>query len=43
MTDAPYVTHVPVLTGGFGREDVRRFYADYFIGHWPADTQMRPI
>ena len=43
MTDAPYVTHVPVLTGGCGREDVRRFYAGYFIGRWPADTQMRPI
>src|SRR4051794_33344731 len=43
MTDAPYVTHVPVLTGGCGREDVRRFYAGCFIGRWPADTQMRPI
>jgi carboxymethylenebutenolidase len=43
MTDAPYVTHVPVLTGGCGRDDVRRFYSSYFIGHWPADTQLKPI
>ena len=43
MTDAPYVTHVPVLTGGCGREEVRRFYATYFVGHWPADTQIKPV
>ncbi len=28
MTDDPYLTHVPVLTGGIGREDVCRFYLD---------------
>ena len=27
MTDAPYVTHVPVLTGVYGYDDVRSFYA----------------
>jgi carboxymethylenebutenolidase len=43
MTDAPYVTHVPVMTGGCGREEVRRFYSSYFIGRWPADTQLKPI
>jgi hypothetical protein len=30
MTDAPYVTHVPVLTGGYGRDEVRHFYATWF-------------
>ncbi len=40
MTDAPVLTHVPVLTGGYGREAVRAFYRRYFIGRWPADTSM---
>src|SRR5262245_53037718 len=40
MTDAPYVTHVPVLTGGHGRDEVRRFYESWFVGRWPADTQV---
>jgi carboxymethylenebutenolidase len=43
MTEAPYVTHVPVMTGGCGRDEVRRFYSSYFIGRWPADTQLKPI
>ena len=42
MTEAPYVTHVPVMTGGYGRGEVRRFYRSYFIGGWPADTQLKP-
>ena len=32
MTDTPYVTHVPVLTGGYGRSEVRAFYAAWFVG-----------
>ena len=36
MTDAPYVNHVPAMTGGVGREEVRRFYGEHFIGKWPA-------
>jgi carboxymethylenebutenolidase len=43
MVDAPYVTHVPVMTGGCGRDDVRRFYSSYFIDRWPADTQLKPV
>jgi carboxymethylenebutenolidase len=43
MVKDPYVTHVPVLTGGCGGDDVRRFYSSYFIGHWPEDTQLKPI
>ena len=38
MGDAPHVTHVPTMTGGNGRDDVRRFYETWFIGHWPEDT-----
>jgi carboxymethylenebutenolidase len=43
MTEDPYLNHVPVLTGGIGREEVRRFYEQIFIGHWPADTTMERI
>ena len=25
------------MTGGSGREAVRRFYETWFIGHWPED------
>jgi carboxymethylenebutenolidase len=43
MTDDPYVYQVPVMTGGVGFEDVRRFYGEHFIGKWPEDTEIRPV
>jgi carboxymethylenebutenolidase len=43
MSDRPHVTHVPTMTGGAGREAVRRFYETWFIGHWPEDTVVTPI
>jgi carboxymethylenebutenolidase len=43
MTDVPYITHVPVLTGGHGRDEVRQFYATWFVGRWPADVQVTQI
>jgi carboxymethylenebutenolidase len=43
MTGDPYLNHVPVLTGGIGQDEVRRFYEQVFIGHWPADTTMQRI
>jgi carboxymethylenebutenolidase len=43
MTDDPYLNHVPVLTGGIGWDEVRQFYQQVFIGHWPADTTMRRV
>jgi carboxymethylenebutenolidase len=43
MTDDPYVNHVPVMTGGVGREDVRRFYGEHFISKWPADIEITPV
>ena len=43
MANDPYVTHVPVMTGGSGRDEMRRFYSSYFIGRWPADTELKPI
>jgi carboxymethylenebutenolidase len=43
MSADPYVNHVPVLIGGTGRDEVRRFYEQVFIGHWPADTTMERV
>jgi carboxymethylenebutenolidase len=43
MSATPHVTHVPTMTGGNGREAVRRFYETLFIGHWPEDTEITPV
>ena len=43
MTSEPYLTHVPTLTGGTGRDEVRQFYSDHFVGHWPDDVDVKPI
>ncbi len=43
MSDQPYLTHVPVMTGGYGTDQVRDFYSRTFIGHWPSDTAITPI
>ena len=43
MAAAPHVTHVPTMTGGNGREAVRRFYETWFIGHWPKDTSIQRL
>ena len=43
ITSDPFVTHVPTLTGGTGRDEVERFYRDYFVGHWPEDVEVKPI
>lgn len=43
MADAPHVTHVPTMTGGYGRDAVRTFYETWFIGHWPKDTVVEQL
>jgi carboxymethylenebutenolidase len=43
MTPDAYVNHVPVLTGGVGRQELREFYADHFIPKMPAETEIVPI
>jgi carboxymethylenebutenolidase len=40
MTDEPHVNHVPVMTGGCGRENVRDFYSKYFIPCQPQDVGL---
>lgn len=41
MTDENYVNHVPVMTGGCGRNEMIAFYANHFIPKMPADTTLR--
>jgi carboxymethylenebutenolidase len=43
MSEEAYVNHVPVLTGGVGRGQLRDFYANHFIPHMPPDTAMTPV
>ena len=40
MVEDAYVNHVPVLTGGSGRDELRDFYSKRFIPQIPPDTEM---
>ncbi|MBN9537256.1 MAG: ester cyclase [Alphaproteobacteria bacterium] len=43
MVEAPYVNHVPTLTGGVGHDQLKRFYKYHFIGGNPPDTALTPV
>jgi carboxymethylenebutenolidase len=43
MTDEPSLTHVPVITGARGKEPLRDFYRDHFVGKWPSDLSVERI
>jgi carboxymethylenebutenolidase len=43
MVPDAYVNHIPVLTGGVGREQLREFYSQHFIPKMPPDTEIVPI
>ena len=43
MVEDAYVNHIPVLTGGVGREQLREFYSKRFIPQMPPDTEMIPL
>jgi carboxymethylenebutenolidase len=43
MVAEPYVHCVPVMTGGFGGQGVRRFYSEHFINQIPKDANVTPI
>src|SRR5262249_58394799 len=43
MVADAYVNHIPVLTGGRGRDELQEFYARRFIPQMPPDTEMTPI
>lgn len=43
MVKDAYVNHVPVLTGGSGRKELRKFYSKYFIPQMPPDMKIVPV
>ena len=43
MVEDAYVNHIPVLTGGVGKGELREFYAKRFIPQMPPDTEMTPV
>ena len=43
MVPDAYVNHIPVLTGGYGREALRAFYSQDFIPAMPPDTKIVPV
>jgi len=43
MVDDAYVNHIPVLTGGVGKDALREFYSTRFIPQMPPDTEVIPV
>jgi len=43
MVHDAYVNHIPVMTGGYGHEALRRFYQEDFISPMPADTSIQLV
>jgi len=43
MAPDAYVNHIPVMTGGVGREALREFYSRFFIPKMPVDTEIVPV
>lgn len=43
MVEDAYVNHIPVMTGGVGKDELRKFYAKHFIPKMPPNTEMIPI
>jgi len=43
MVDDAYVNHIPVLTGGVGKDALREFYSKRFIPQMPPDTEVIPV
>src|ERR1051326_6871958 len=43
MVEDAYVNHIPVMTGGVGKDELREFYSKDFIPQMPPDTSMTPV
>ncbi len=43
MTEDAHVDHIPVHTGGKGKDALRAFYRDVFIPSWPDDLHQTSI
>ena len=42
MVEDAYVNHIPVLTGGYGKAELREFYSSRFIPTMPPEQEERP-
>lgn len=43
MVEDAYVNHIPVMTGGRGKAELRIFYSRDFIPRMPPDTTLVPV
>jgi carboxymethylenebutenolidase len=43
MVAAPYVNHIPTMTGGVGHDELKRFYKYHFIQGNPPDLRLTPV
>ncbi|KAJ9649069.1 hypothetical protein H2199_000982 [Coniosporium tulheliwenetii] len=43
MVAEPYVNHIPTLTGGIGKQELYRFYRDFFIPSNPPTLNIRLV
>lgn len=43
MVPDAYVNHIPVMTGGVGRDQLQEFYSKHFIPKMPPDTEILPV
>src|ERR1700758_3658647 len=43
MVNDAYVNHIPVMTGGYGKDALRQFYSRDFIPTMPPDITLTPI
>jgi carboxymethylenebutenolidase len=43
MVEDAYVNHIPVMTGGSGKNALRAFYSQRFIPCMPPDTTLTPV
>jgi carboxymethylenebutenolidase len=43
MVEDAYVNHIPVMTGGSGKAELRQFYATHFIPRMPPDLEIVPL
>jgi carboxymethylenebutenolidase len=43
MVEDAYVNHIPVMTGGSGKDALRKFYSKDFIPAMPPDTRLTPV
>lgn len=43
MVEDAEVNHMPVNTGGRGKDQLRPFYRDVFIPSWPDDLEIEPV